>query len=152
MQIKDVKPGNFLVFRTQTTVAELVNYLPVAQSLYEEAVSQKLRINGAIHWHYLGFTGDLSATFTLEICLPIDRIPEGYDGAFHVKRTEPFRCISLVHEGSWYQIPESYSKMLQYAGQHNLVPVGNNREIYVNVDLQNPEANVTEIQLGLNGK
>ena len=150
MQIKDVKPGNFLFFRAETTVAELVNYLPVAQSLYEEAVQQKLRINGAIHWHYLGFAGDPSAKFTLEISLPVDRIPAEYDGTFHVKRTEPFRCISLLHEGSWYQIPESYGKILLYAEQHNLVPAGNNREIYIQVDLQAPESNVTEIQLGVN--
>lgn len=149
MQIKDVRPANFLFFRTETTVSELVNHLPVAQSLYEEAVDQKLRINGAVHWHYLGFTGDLSAKFTLEICIPIDRIPADYDGNFHVKRTEPFRCISLIHEGSWYQIPESYGKIMQYAGEHSLVPAGNNREVYVHVDLQDADANVTEIQLGL---
>lgn len=149
MQIKEVKPGNFLFFRVETTVSELVSYLPVAQSLYEEAVQQKLRINGAVHWHYVGFAGDVSAKFTLEICLPVDRVPVEYDGKFHFKRTEPFRCISLVHEGSWYDIPESYGKILQYAGQHNLVPVGNNRETYIHIDLEMPEANVTEIQLGV---
>jgi effector-binding domain-containing protein len=150
MQIKDVKPGNFLFFRTETTVAELVNYLPVAQSLYEEAVRQKLRIDGAVHWHYIGFSGDLSAPFTLEVCIPVESIPEGYDGQFHVKRTESFRCVSLIHEGSWFQIPDSYGKLIRHATENNLVPAGNNREIYIHVDLQEAEANVTEIQLGVN--
>jgi effector-binding domain-containing protein len=149
MQIKNVRPGNFLLFRAETTVTELVNYLPVAQSLYEEAVRQKLRINGPIHWHYLGFS-DLQTPFTLEVCLPVDRIPADYDGPFHFKRTEPFRCVSLEHDGSWYQIPESYAKILQYVSEHGLTPAGNNREVYMHVDLNDPEANVTEIQFGVN--
>ena len=150
MQIKEVKPGNFLCFRTDTTVAELVNYLPVAQKLYTEAVNQNFRITGPIHWHYHGFFGDLAAPFTLEICLPVNEIPSEYDGIFHSKRTEPFRCVSTIHEGPWDKIPVSYGKIMEFIEEHRLAPKGINREVYINVDFLLPDANVTEIQFGLN--
>ena len=150
MQIKEVKPGNFLLFRATTTIQELVNYLPVAQRLYEEAVSRNLRINGPIHWHYHNMFGDLSAPFTLEICLPVEEIPADYDGIYHVKRTEPFRCVSMIHEGGWNTIPSSYQKIGLFIGEKTLKPTGVNREIYINVSLQVPDANITEIQVGLN--
>lgn len=149
MQIKEVRPGNFLLFRATTTIPELVNYLPVAQRLYEEAVSRNLRINGPIHWHYHDMCGDLAAPFTLEICLPVEDTPTEYDGIYHVKRTEMFRCVSVIHEGGWDTIPSGYQKIAQFVGEQNLKPAGVNREIYINVNLQVPEANVTEIQLGL---
>jgi len=148
MQIKEVQPINFLFFRKQTTVQELVQFLPVAQELYREAVDQNLRIAGPIHWHYHEFM-DLAKPFTLEISLPVSEFPEGYDGRFHVKRTDIFRCISTMHEGGWNEIPLSYARIMEYAGANQLTPKGTNREIYINVDFTSPEANVTEVQLGI---
>ena len=149
MQVKQVKPGNFLLSRADTTVDGLIHFLPVAQQLYAEAVQRNLRINGAVQWHYLGFTGDLSKPFTLEVCLPIEDVPQGYDGPFHVKRSDLFKCVSVVHEGSWMEIPMSYAKIMKYVDENKLIPLGVNREIYITVDLQAPEANVTEIQFGI---
>jgi effector-binding domain-containing protein len=149
MRVKEVQPSNFLLFRAATTVGQLVNYLPVAQRLYEEAVKHNLRINGPVHWHYQGFFGDPEAPFTLEVCLPVQQIPDAYDGAYHVKRTEPFKCVSLVHEGSWESIPESYGHIMQWIGKNKLAPKGTNRELYIHVDLDLPGANVTEIQFGI---
>jgi effector-binding domain-containing protein len=149
MRVKEVKPINFLFYRAETKISELINFLPVAEELYSEAAKNKLRVTGPIHWHYFGFAGDESKPFTLEVSLPVADVLEEYDGKFHFKRTEPFKCVSEIHEGPWQDIPKSYEKLFQYISQHKLAPLTANREIYVNVDFKNPEANTTEIQLGI---
>ena len=149
MQIKSVKPINFLFFRTETRVSELANLTWVARDLFKEAVAQDLTVTGPVHWHYFGFTGDEGKDFTLEIALPIADFPQEYDGRFHFKRTEPFRCVAMTHEGSWYEIPKSYGKLMEFITQQKLTPNAVNRELYVNADFKDPEANVTEIQIGI---
>lgn len=149
MQVKEIKPINFLFFRTETTVMELAQFLPVGGQLFEEAVKQKLTITGPVHWHYQGFVGDVSKPFVLEIALPVAHVLEDYDGRFHFKRTELFRCVTLTHEGAWLEIPQSYEKLMNFITKNNLQPSTNNREVYVNVDFADPSANTTEIQMGI---
>ena len=150
MQVKEVKPSNFIYFRTETRVSELINLVPVAKEIYREAVGQDLSITGPVHWHYIGFTGDENKSFTLEIALPVAEVLPGYDGKFHFKRTQPFKCVSIIHEGGWNEIPSTYNKMMQFIAKHKLEPSAIKREIYVNADFHSPEANVTEIQVGIN--
>lgn len=148
--IKEVKPINFLFYRTETNMSDLGKLVPVGQSLLREAVSRDLQITGPIHWHYIDFEGDASKAFTLEVALPVATFPKDYDGPFHFKRTEVYKSVSLVHDGSWLEIPASYDKIMHFMKAKNLKPKGVNREIYINADFEHPEANVTEIQLGIN--
>jgi effector-binding domain-containing protein len=150
MQVKTIKPISFLFFRTETSVSELSQFLSVGQELFKEAVLHKLPITGPIHWHYIGFAGDVSKPFTLEISLPVGQIEEEYDGKFHFKRTEPFKCVSFVHDGGWLELPQSYGKIMQFIQSNNLQPNVVNREIYVNADFKDPSANITEVQIGIN--
>jgi effector-binding domain-containing protein len=149
MQIKEVKPINFLFFRAETKVAELEQFIPIGQELFAEALKNKIWVTGPVHWHYFGFDGNPEKKFTLEISLPVSNVIDGYDGKFHFKRTEQFKCLTVLHEGSWYSIPDTYGKAFQYISENKLQPVGVNREVYVNVDLQAPEANTTIIQIGI---
>jgi effector-binding domain-containing protein len=149
MKIKEVKPINFLFFRTETKINELEQFFPVGQQLFNEAIKNKLFITGPVHWHYYGFYGDPAQSFTLEISVPVSDVIEEYDGPFHFKRTEPFKCVTTVHEGSWLDCPASYGKLMEFIAQQNLQPIAANREIYVNVDFKDPSANTTEIQIGV---
>jgi effector-binding domain-containing protein len=149
MQIKEVKPINFLFYRTKVKISDLQNLLPIGQELFQEAVQQKLTITGPVHWHYFDFTGNESQPFTIEIALPVQEVLADYDGKFHFKRTDSFKCVSLIHDGGWSDIPKSYSRLMQYMADHKLQPGNLNREVYVNVDFSYPEANTTEIQMGI---
>lgn len=149
MQIKVIKPISFLFFRTETKVQELAKFLTVGQDLFKEAVKYNLTITGPVHWHYFGFEGDHEKKFTLEVALPIGEVLEEYDGDFHFKRTEAFKCVTTVHEGSWFDIPQRYGQLMEFVNQNNLQPAALNREVYVNVDFKHPEANITEIQMGI---
>jgi effector-binding domain-containing protein len=146
--MKQVQPISFLFFRTETTLHELGNFFHVANELYAEALKHKLSVTGPVHWHYFGFT-DASKSFILEIALPVAEVLRDYDGPFHFKRTENFKCVSMIHEGEWLQMTGSYEKLMHYVQEYKLTPAGVNREIYVNVDFVNLNANVTEIQLGV---
>jgi len=148
MLLKEVKPINFLFFRAETKVSELSTFLPVAKELFKEAVQLDLWVTGPVHWHYYGFTS-LDEPFVLEIALPVSALPEQYDGTFHCKRTETFRCVSTLHEGNWSEIPLTYARMMDYLSTNKLEPIAVNRELYINADFNHPDANVTEIQMGV---
>jgi effector-binding domain-containing protein len=148
MLVKEVKPINFIFYRTETTVDNLINLVPKAKELFQEAVQLQLHITGPIHWHYFGFT-DYQKPFTLEIALPVSAIVPDYDGKLHFKRSEPFKCVTAIHEGGWNEIPSTYNKMMQFITKHKMEPSLMNREIYINSDFENPDANVTEIQMGI---
>lgn len=148
-RLKIVKPINFLYFRAETTVGKLVDYLPMAKDLQREAVNYDLRISGPVHWHYFGFMGDLEKPFILEVAVPVEEVPAEYDGKFHFKRTETFTCVSLVHQGSWQSLPNAYGRLMKFMEDNQLTPTANNREIYINADFQYPEANETEVQIGV---
>jgi effector-binding domain-containing protein len=150
MEIKAISPINFLFFRAKTKVSELFKFLSTGQELFKEAVSQNLPITGPVHWHYFGFTGDPNQVFELEIALPVGEIPEEYDGKFHFKRTEAFKCISLVHDGNWLDMPKSYGRAIEFMAANKLQSNAVNREVYINADFKFPEANITEIQIGIN--
>lgn len=149
MQIKTIKPFSVLRFRTETTVEELKNYLQVGQELLAEAVTNKLFICGPIHWHYFGFTGDEKRPFTLEIVLPISAPTQSHRGKFETKTTDAYKCVSAFHQGGWMEIPKTYGSIFQFIEQQKLHPTGHNREIYIHVDLHDPSANITEIQIGI---
>jgi effector-binding domain-containing protein len=148
--IKQIKPINFLFHRAEVTISDLTKQIPIAKELFKESVRLDLHPSGPIHWHYFDFMGDESKPFILEVCLPVAVIPADYDGKFHFKRTENFKCVSLLHEGGWQEIPKSYGVLMDYIKQHQLNPSGVTRELYINADFVNPEANVTEIQMGVN--
>ena len=150
MQIKEIKPINFLYFKTETKVSELSGFIPqIPKALHLEAAKLGLHVTGPVYWNYFGFTGDGSKPFTLEISIPIGELPDNYQGDFLIGRTNTFKCLSTFHEGNWYDIPSTYGKMMQYIQHHNLNPVAVNREVYINCDFVNPEANFTEIQMGI---
>ncbi len=149
MQIKEVKPVNFLFFRTETKVNELAGFVPVAKKLFKESVKLDIHPTGPIHWHYFGFTGDETQSFTLEVALPVATVVNDYDGKFHFKRTEPFKCVSVIHEGGWLDMLSTYAKAMNFISENKLQSVAVNRELYINADFIHPEANVTEIQIGI---
>ena len=149
MKIKEVKPINFIYYRTETTLHELGKFMNVGQELFQEAVKLDLSITGPVHWHYFGFTGDVQKPFTLEIAVPVAEVMKSYDGKFHFKRTEPFKCVVHRHEGNWLEMGKAYGELMAFVAQQNLKPLAVNREIYINADFQHPEANTTEIQVGV---
>jgi effector-binding domain-containing protein len=148
-ELREIKPINFIFFRTQAYLEQLPNFIPVARDLFKEACFYNLQVTGPVHWHYIDCNGDAGFPFTLEIALPVAETLTDYDGSFHFKRTDQFRCVALTHEGSWMSIPKAYQQLNDFISSRSLKPSQITREVYVNTDFKNPEANETEIQVGV---
>ena len=58
-------------------------------------------------------------------------------------------CSTLTHSGAWDNLPQSYAKLIGELMKSGRSLNGITREIYMNIDFDNPDNNVTEIQLGL---
>jgi effector-binding domain-containing protein len=146
---KNVPPINFLFFRTRTSLKEISTLVGhVQEELYADAVDHKLFISGPAYWNYFDFQG-VDLPFDLEISLPIANRPAHYRGKYNIKTSGAFRCISLLHEGSWEKFPEAYQFLMANIQQQKLGLTGESRELYLNIDFENPEANITEIQIGI---
>ncbi len=150
MQIKTQPALNFLCVRFETTVATMMEKAaPYVPQLLQEILDQKLRLCGPVYWNYFGFEGDESKPFDLEVAIPVNAVTGDYHGRFSYRRSEPFRCVEAVHEGTWASIPETYGKLFAFIGQNRLIPTGENRECYINADFEFPEANQTIIRIGI---
>ena len=147
--VREIKPISFLFFRTEACLDQLPNFVAVGKDLFKEAVAYNLQVTGPIHWHYVDFHCDPDQPFTLEIALPVAETLAEYDGSFHFKRTDTFRCVAMTHEGSWDSMGLSYEKLHEFISSKHLKPLSLHREVYVNADFRHPEANVTEIQVGV---
>lgn len=151
MQVKEVKPINFLYFRTKTRIGELGRFVGViARELYRDAVRYDLEVTGPVYWNYHGYTGRDTVPFDLDIGIPLAEIPGSYHGMFQLKREESFPCVSMIHEGSWVDLQNSYGRITEFMTLKGLETSGKFREVYINIDFMNPAGNVTEIQVGVN--
>jgi effector-binding domain-containing protein len=58
--------------------------------------------------------------------------------------------VSTLHEGSWMEMPSTYQTLIADLFKFGHSMSGLTREVYLNMDFENPENNNTEIQIGIN--
>lgn len=149
MHTKVSNPFHVLSFIDKVTLPDLQKYVRTkAQELYKEAVSHNLEITGTVYWMYYGMDGNPDTVFTLEIAIPVTPAAH-YSGKFQMKRLEPFKYVSCLHEGDWNRLPETYGKVFQEIGVNHYVPSGICREVYQFIDFESPDNNLTEVQVGI---
>jgi effector-binding domain-containing protein len=68
---------------------------------------------------------------------------------FPVKKLEPFKAITHLHEFGWETMGAAYGQIMQYAAMNGLKPTGESREIYLNIDFNDPANNRTQIEIGV---
>jgi putative intracellular protease/amidase/effector-binding domain-containing protein len=148
-QIQTVPPMHFFSRSFQTDLAGLFPLIrTVAKDIFREAIANDLEIAGPIHWHYYNFDGQPNSIFTLEIGVPITTVksvPVPYD----CKTLPAFSCVSQQLLGSWEKMAPKYHEIISGILPAGLKMSGNNREQYIHCDFDNPEANVTNIQVGI---
>jgi len=140
-----------LCFETKTKLSEIGEFVRVvAHKMYQTAVQNDLEITGPIYWVYEGMDGNPETVFTLTIALPVSFKDKNLtDSDYKLKSLLPFRCVSEQHMGDWSKLGETYGSVIPTILSGGLTMSGENREIYLNMDFQNPEANITEIQIGI---
>jgi len=149
MIIKKAPAMNLFCFSTEVTLVELGKYVRVkAHETYIEAIKNNLEITGPIYWIYYGMDGDPNTKFKLDIGVPVQYANPTSDG-FSCKTIEKMELATFIHEGSWSNIPKSYSSLISEIMESGRILIGIAREVYLNIDFENPENNITEIQLGV---
>lgn len=149
MEIKETKQIAVLYYSERTTLTGAMKLVrTVARELYREASNLDLEVTGPIYWIYYGFDGNQETEFTLEIALPITHTQIN-SGKYEVKYLDNFKSISLTHYGSWANMSEAYRALMQEIGMKSYQLTGQLRELYINMDFENPENNITEIQIGI---
>jgi predicted transcriptional regulator YdeE len=145
---KDTAPFAALGFTTRTTLPRLSDWNHVVGELFGEADRLGLTVTGPIQYVYTGVNGDETNEFQLDIVLPI-AAPGALPDTFEYRQIPGFSCMSYTYVGSWEHLPEVYDLLfpqLYAGGQKN---DGHVREVYINHDGENPDACVSEIQIGL---
>lgn len=151
METKSIKSMHVFSFETETTMREMLQYVRVlARSIYKDAIKHGLEITGPVYWVYVGADGQPDTKFTLTIAVPVSKTEsEIQNSEFRLKKLEPFECVSQTHIGEWSKLGETYGALFGELHAKNLPLNGQTREIYLNMDFDNPEANITEVQIGI---
>lgn len=145
MNVHTFPPLTVLYSTHCTSFDDLHQFGPVMAELYAEAGRRKA-INGPLHWIYYDMD-EQPGLFTLEIAIPIRKPFQS--SRFAVKKLDMFRAITFPHEGRWEHLPGSRLQIMKRLEENN-IPVSHEcRELFLNIDLEHPENNVTEIQIGL---
>jgi effector-binding domain-containing protein len=149
MKIKTQNAFTALSFSVETNIAGIFQYVRVkAAELYRDAAENNLEVTGPVYWIYTGMDGHPDTVFNLDIVLPVTT-PEMYNGNFAVKTIPALKSLSTTHVGAWEKLPGTYHQLFMETGKQNLAPNGICREVYLHMDFQNPENNLTEVQVGI---
>lgn len=140
MHINTFPPITVLYSTHHARLDQLHEFGPVMAELYAEA-GRKGMINGPLHWIYYDLDVQTDGLVKLEIALPI-RKP--IKSRFKVKKLDLFKAISFPFEGPWEHL-----KIMQRLEENNIPLSHECRELFLNIDLERPENNITEIQIGL---
>jgi effector-binding domain-containing protein len=150
MEIKTCNPMKVLTYSTNTTFIKMIEYVgKKARELCLEALNNGMEITGPVYWIYYGADGNPETEFKLEICLPV-HASNPYSGIFELQQTNPFKCISGIHNGAWNEMGIIYNQIITKLQSEKQIPNGICREVYMNIDFINPSYNITEVQVGIN--
>lgn len=149
MQIKTQNSFQALCFTAQTNMAGIFKYVRVkARELYKDAANNNLEVTGPVYWIYTGMDGHPDTIFNLDIVLPVVK-PREYQGNFKLTEVAPIKCLSAIHLGTWEKLPETYGQLFMETGKKNYSPTGICREVYIHMDFEYTENNITEVQVGI---
>ncbi|MCG8700755.1 MAG: GyrI-like domain-containing protein [Bacteroidales bacterium] len=101
---------------------------------------------GPQEWIYNGSDGDPSTQFTLDICIPVNKI---IDNNPSFKTIEGKKCAIETHKGAWANLGNTYDKLFQEIMEAGESPTQTSREVYHNCNFEDQESCITEVQIEL---
>ena len=147
MQIKTHPPVRVLSSSNRTTLQQLDSFAPVLKEMYEEIIQNKAFVSGPLCWIYHGLDGKPDTEFTLDITIPVHGNVES--SKFTVKELAPFKALVHMHDGPFEELPDSYRQIMKYVDENKIPILDESREVYLNIDFDRPEYNITQIQIGI---
>ncbi|ASZ09957.1 GyrI-like domain-containing protein [Chitinophaga pendula] len=149
IRLETVAPFHFFSRSYQTSYKNLLSLVRVvAIDIFQAAVANGLEITGPQHWHYDGADGHPNTIFTLEIGVPVAAVKQ-VAPPYTCKTLPPFHCLGKSLHGTWLQLSDVYTSLINNAHQAGLQLNGQQRETYIQCNFDNPDAHITYIQVGL---
>ena len=148
MEVKTVQSQLVYYKSFETTLRDITKYVKdTPEKIVKEIQIAGIEIVGPQIWLYEGGDGQPDTKFLLSICMPIKESKEGYEK--NIQTLDEFKCASTVHNGPWENLKDCYSNLMGeiFGNNHKLAVAC--REIYLTCDVEKPENNVTEVQMGI---
>ena len=148
MEIKTQAPVKVMYTKVKTTLQDIQQYVgKTPMDIKTECDRLGLTTNKVQHWVYYGASMEPNKEFTLQICLEVEG--EAKSDKYQFQELPEFKCATTIHNGSWDNFAATYEKFIPtvMSKGHQLTNIS--REVYLTVDFENPENNVTEIQIGV---
>lgn len=140
---------HFFYQRYETNYAGMLELVRTAiKGVYQQAVEAGLEICGGPQWHYHGFDGQPDTVFTLDIGLPVTAV-KAVTAPWQCETLPPFKCVSMMHNGSWDLLANTYGKLFTGMEMLGLQMNGYTREQYLRYNFEQPEKNITNVQIGI---
>ena len=122
----------------------------VYHKLYEWAAQKDVKLEGSPFTVFLSPPSELdSQSARFEVCMPVERAPEGASGSVKVKTLPACTVASITVKGPYEKISAHYAEMLAWLSAKGWETTGPPREIYIKgPDPRggDPEKFVTDIQ------
>jgi hypothetical protein len=83
----------------------------------------------------------------LEIWLPVNE--NGNLSLAAYKSIEPYKCLTFDYTDSLEHIGEAWGEFGRLASEKKIKSTAHDREVYVNLDFENPKENRIELQMGI---
>ncbi len=91
--------------------------------------------------------GAVKSGFAVDAAYPVSRPVQGEDGKIQTSLLEEVPALTLLHYGPHESIRETALKIYDYVDHHSRTTSLLRREIYLTLDPEHPEKNVTEVQV-----
>lgn len=132
----------------ETTLNEIGKYVgDVPMQMMETVMKAGGIMAGPQVWQYEGADGNMDTKFQLTIAVPLTEQVEALKGS--TKELEPIECCTIIHNGAWSELKGSYQKVIEEIMTAGKQPGSICREVYHQVDFEEPANNVTEIQMSI---
>jgi effector-binding domain-containing protein len=131
--------GTMQVASIQAVVEKRPDIFPLFEPLHQACADAICGPPMAVY-HF----GELPSGFLVEAAFPVSRPVE--TGEIRTRELEGVRASTILHQGPHETIRETMVQLVDYMRTH-AGTVGGQREVYLTLDADQPERNVTEIQL-----
>lgn len=149
--MEQLKTGSFtaLTFNARLTLTQMDQHVGTrAQELYQLAAANNLFVAGPVYWIYDGADGNPDTVFDLKIALPV--IAPSHAKTLPQLETIPtFHSLTTSHAGPWQTLNGTYCHISEEVAQRRLQPTGICRELYLQIDFDHPENNLTLVMFGI---
>jgi len=147
MEFKRVKPQTVFSETMTTTLRQIVQYVGTTPArLLSEAIEAGFEPCAPQIWLYEGATGNPDEAFQLTIAIPVEDNDQAHP---KLQKLEAFYCAEKEVQGSWEQFVSIYPEFIGHLMGQKKELSNDCREVYHEVDFDQPANNRTAIQIGL---